>query len=135
MVVKGSKGGSGGMLQNLRRFGRKNLDETGGHSGAGTGGTPAFSSASAEGESSSRYLQGACCVKEAALGTTGGLTSREELVLMRNRPGFWRCAQEAPPGSRCTSLIGGQRHELPLIVFTVVEEISRRGKRMHLLQR
>lgn len=36
---------------------------------------------------------------------------------------------EAPPGSWCTSLTGGQRHELPLIVFTVVEEIYRRGPR------
>jgi hypothetical protein len=33
-----------------------------------------------------------------------------------------------PDNSWCTSLIGGQKHELPLVVFTVIEEIYRRGK-------
>lgn len=38
---------------------------------------------------------------------------------------------DAPAGSWCTSLIGGQKHELPLVVFTIVEEIYRRGARTH----
>ncbi|KAK8858440.1 hypothetical protein IAR55_002667 [Kwoniella newhampshirensis] len=42
-------------------------------------------------------------------------------------PAFGVSLSDAPPGSWCTSLIGGQRHELPLVVFTVVEEIYRRG--------
>ncbi|WVR06221.1 hypothetical protein IAU60_003251 [Kwoniella sp. DSM 27419] len=42
-------------------------------------------------------------------------------------PAFGVALSEAPPGSWCTSLIGGQKHELPLVVFTVVEEIYRRG--------
>ena len=42
-------------------------------------------------------------------------------------PAFGVALNEMPPRSWCTSLIGGQRHELPLIVFTVVEEIYRRG--------
>ncbi|OCF43932.1 hypothetical protein I317_02202 [Kwoniella heveanensis CBS 569] len=42
-------------------------------------------------------------------------------------PAFGVSLSEAPPGSWCTSLIGGQKHELPLVVFTVVEEIYRRG--------
>jgi hypothetical protein len=33
-----------------------------------------------------------------------------------------------PDNSWCTSLIGGQKHELPLVVFTVIEEIYRRGE-------
>lgn len=33
-----------------------------------------------------------------------------------------------PDNSWCTSLIGGQKHELPLVVFTVIEEIYRRGQ-------
>ncbi len=35
---------------------------------------------------------------------------------------------EAPIGSWCTSLIGGQRHELPLVIFNIIEEIFKRGK-------
>nr|XP_019045833.1 hypothetical protein I302_06224 [Kwoniella bestiolae CBS 10118]OCF24763.1 hypothetical protein I302_06224 [Kwoniella bestiolae CBS 10118] len=42
-------------------------------------------------------------------------------------PAFGVPLSEAPPGSWCTSLIGGQKHELPLVVFTIVEEIYRRG--------
>lgn len=32
-----------------------------------------------------------------------------------------------PGNAWCTSLIGGQKHDLPLVVFSVVEEIYRRG--------
>ncbi|KAK4686251.1 hypothetical protein P7C73_g3879, partial [Tremellales sp. Uapishka_1] len=45
----------------------------------------------------------------------------------REGPAFGVPLNDAPVASWCTSLIGGQRHELPLIVFTVVEEIYRRG--------
>lgn len=34
---------------------------------------------------------------------------------------------ELPASSLCTSLIGGQRHDLPVLIFTVVEEIYKRG--------
>ncbi|WWC95941.1 hypothetical protein V866_002808 [Kwoniella sp. B9012] len=53
--------------------------------------------------------------------TAGGCTLPQE------GPAFGVPLSEAPPGSRCTSLIGGQKHELPLVVFTIVEEIYRRG--------
>ncbi len=47
------------------------------------------------------------------------------MVLITGGPAFGFALNEAPPASWCTSLMGGQRHELPLIVFTVVEEIYR----------
>ncbi|OCF62335.1 hypothetical protein L486_02003 [Kwoniella mangroviensis CBS 10435] len=47
--------------------------------------------------------------------------------LPQEGPAFGVPLSEAPPGSWCTSLIGGQKHELPLVVFTIVEEIYRRG--------
>lgn len=47
-------------------------------------------------------------------------------------PAFGVSLNDAPTGSWCTSLIGGQKHELPLVVFTIVEEIYRRGEhRLH----
>ncbi|ORX40246.1 hypothetical protein BD324DRAFT_679276 [Kockovaella imperatae] len=42
-------------------------------------------------------------------------------------PVFGVALNEAPNGSWCTSLIGGQKHDLPLVMFTVTEEIYRRG--------
>lgn len=48
---KGGRVGGTGMLNRLKRFGRKSLDEPG---TSGVGGTPAFSSASVEGELGSR---------------------------------------------------------------------------------
>ncbi|WWD18330.1 hypothetical protein CI109_102780 [Kwoniella shandongensis] len=46
---------------------------------------------------------------------------------LQEGPAFGVSLSDTPPGSWCTSLIGGQRHDLPLVVFTVVEEIYRRG--------
>jgi hypothetical protein len=43
-------------------------------------------------------------------------------------PAFGVPLYEMPDNSWCTSLIGGQKHELPLVVFTVIEEIYRRGE-------
>ena len=36
-----------------------------------------------------------------------------------------------PDNAWCTSLIGGQRHQLPIVVFAVVEEIYRRGEEVY----
>ena len=43
-------------------------------------------------------------------------------------PAFGVPLYEMPDNSWCTSLIGGQKHELTLVVFTVIEEIYRRGE-------
>lgn len=43
-------------------------------------------------------------------------------------PAFGVALHEMPGNAWCTSLIGGQKHELPLVVFTVIEEIYRRGE-------
>lgn len=43
-------------------------------------------------------------------------------------PAFGVPLYEMPDNSWCTSLIGGQKHELPLVVFTVIEEIYHRGE-------
>ena len=46
-------------------------------------------------------------------------------------PVFGIPLNEAPEGSWCTSLIGGQKHQLPLVLFTLIEEIYRRGESYH----
>ncbi|WWC70599.1 uncharacterized protein I206_104550 [Kwoniella pini CBS 10737] len=51
----------------------------------------------------------------------------DRLNVPQEGPAFGVPLCEAPLGSWCTSLIGGQKHELPLVVFTIVEEIYRRG--------
>lgn len=48
--------------------------------------------------------------------------------MLTSGPAFGVPLYEMPDNSWCTSLIGGQKHELPLVVFTVIEEIYRRGK-------
>ncbi|WWC88841.1 uncharacterized protein L201_003756 [Kwoniella dendrophila CBS 6074] len=53
--------------------------------------------------------------------------SKVNSVTPQEGPAFGVPLSEAPPGSWCTSLIGGQKHELPLVVFTIIEEIYRRG--------
>ncbi|WRT67622.1 uncharacterized protein IL334_004594 [Kwoniella shivajii] len=68
-----------------------------------------------------KRLGGGNMRKSDEIGSIGNTISPQE------GPAFGVPLSEAPPGSWCTSLIGGQKHELPLVVFTVVEEIYRRG--------
>ena len=58
----------------------------------------------------------------------GRLCTYPVLSLLTLGPAFGVSLNDAPPGSWCTSLIGGQRHEIPLVVFSIVEEIYRRGR-------
>jgi hypothetical protein len=46
----------------------------------------------------------------------------------RRGPVFGVGLQEIPPLAMAISIIGGQRHQLPILVFSLVEAIFKRGK-------
>lgn len=46
---------------------------------------------------------------------------------MKRGPVFGTALQDIPPLAMAISIIGGQRHQLPILVFSLVEAIFKRG--------
>lgn len=63
-----------------------------------------------------------------ASGETAGSLGVSEPAAVKKGPVFGTPLQEIPPLAMAISIIGGQRHQLPILVFSLVEAIFKRGQ-------
>lgn len=56
------------------------------------------------------------------------LSEASENPALKPGPVFGTALQDVPPLAMAISIIGGQRHQLPILVFSLVEAIFKRGR-------